>query len=54
MILDELKANNGALSLGMRYGLAQKAFEHTAAYDHAISDFLGTKALQDVESCYNQ
>jgi phosphoribosylaminoimidazolecarboxamide formyltransferase/IMP cyclohydrolase len=38
----------------MRYRLAKKAFEHTAAYDRAISDFLGTKALQDVESCYNQ
>jgi phosphoribosylaminoimidazolecarboxamide formyltransferase/IMP cyclohydrolase len=52
-ILDELKANNGAFSLGMRYRLAQKAFEHTAAYDHAIADFLGTKALPDVEACYN-
>ena len=53
MILAELTTNDGALSLGMRYRLAKKAFEHTAAYDRAISDFLGTKALQDVESCYN-
>jgi phosphoribosylaminoimidazolecarboxamide formyltransferase/IMP cyclohydrolase len=52
-IIAELKANNGALSLGMRFGLAQKAFEHTAAYDRAIADFLGAKALADVENCYN-
>ena len=54
MILAELTTNDGALSLGMRYRLAKKAFEHTAAYDRAISDFLGTKALQEVESCYSQ
>jgi phosphoribosylaminoimidazolecarboxamide formyltransferase/IMP cyclohydrolase len=53
MILAELTTNQGALSLGMRYRLAKKAFEHTAAYDCAIADFLGTKALADVESCYN-
>jgi phosphoribosylaminoimidazolecarboxamide formyltransferase/IMP cyclohydrolase len=51
-IIDELKANNGALSLGMRYRLAQKAFEHTAVYDRAIADFLKMKALADVEGCY--
>jgi phosphoribosylaminoimidazolecarboxamide formyltransferase/IMP cyclohydrolase len=52
MILAELTTNHGALSLGMRYRLAKKAFEHTAAYDRAISDFLDSKALPDVESCY--
>ncbi|MGD9066322.1 MAG: hypothetical protein PVI42_19490, partial [Desulfobacterales bacterium] len=54
VIIEELKANQGALSLGMRYRLAQKAFEHTAGYDRAIADFLGTKALADVEACYGQ
>ncbi len=54
MIVDELNANQGALSLGMRYRLAQKAFEHTAVYDRAIADFLGSKALADVEACYNE
>jgi phosphoribosylaminoimidazolecarboxamide formyltransferase/IMP cyclohydrolase len=38
----------------MRYRLAQKAFEYTAVYDRAIADFLGTKALADVEACYNR
>jgi phosphoribosylaminoimidazolecarboxamide formyltransferase/IMP cyclohydrolase len=54
IIIDELKGNQGALSLGMRYRLAQKAFEHTAVYDRAIADFLSTKALTDVEACYSQ
>lgn len=52
-IIAELKANNGALSLAMRYRLAQKAFEHTAVYDRAIADFLIMKALAEVESCYS-
>jgi phosphoribosylaminoimidazolecarboxamide formyltransferase/IMP cyclohydrolase len=52
MITTEMKANHGALSLEMRYRLAQKAFEHTAVYDRTIADFLGSKALQDVEACY--
>jgi phosphoribosylaminoimidazolecarboxamide formyltransferase/IMP cyclohydrolase len=54
MIISEVEANNGSISLGMRYRLAQKAFEHTAAYDRAIADFLGKKTLPDIESCYNQ
>ena len=54
MILAELRSNQGALSLGMRFRLAQKAFEHTAVYDRAIADFLGMKALSDVESCYSR
>ncbi len=51
-ILSELKTNRGTLSLGLRYRLAQKAFEHTAAYDRAIADFLGSKSLPDVAACY--
>jgi phosphoribosylaminoimidazolecarboxamide formyltransferase/IMP cyclohydrolase len=51
-IITEVKANNGALSLELRYRLAQKAFEHTAVYDRTIADFLGTRAFADVESCY--
>ena len=52
-IITELESNNGSLSLGLRYQLAQKAFEHTAAYDRTIADFLSTKALSDVEPCYS-
>ncbi len=52
MITSELKANNGALPLNLRYRLAQKAFDHTAVYDRTIADFLSDKAFPDVESCY--
>jgi phosphoribosylaminoimidazolecarboxamide formyltransferase/IMP cyclohydrolase len=41
-ILSELEANAGALSLPTHWDLAQQAFSHTAAYDHAIS----TRLLQ--------
>ncbi len=33
----------GALSEATRFALAVKAFEHTAAYDGAIADYLGTR-----------
>jgi phosphoribosylaminoimidazolecarboxamide formyltransferase/IMP cyclohydrolase len=53
MILSELEANSGALTLGLRYRLAQKAFDHTAVYDRTIADYLSANALPDVEGCYN-
>jgi len=52
MITAELKANSGALSLNLRYRLAQKAFDHTAVYDRSIADFLSGQALADVEGGY--
>jgi phosphoribosylaminoimidazolecarboxamide formyltransferase/IMP cyclohydrolase len=54
MIVSELESNDGALTLGLRYRLAQKAFDHTAVYDRTIADYLGANALADVESCYNK
>ena len=51
-IIAELKANQGALSLGLRYRLAQKAFAHTADYDRTIADFLGARSIAEVSSCY--
>jgi phosphoribosylaminoimidazolecarboxamide formyltransferase/IMP cyclohydrolase len=38
-ILDELRANNGALTLATRERLAAAAFALTAAYDGAIADY---------------
>jgi len=52
MIVSELESNDGALSLGLRYRLARKAFDHTAVYDRTIADYLSANALPDVESCY--
>ncbi|MBW1694269.1 MAG: hypothetical protein JRJ41_08935 [Deltaproteobacteria bacterium] len=48
----EMKANNGSISLSLRYRLAQKAFDYTATYDRTIADFLGSKASDDVKQCY--
>lgn len=39
-VMDELEAGGGALSLETRFGLAKKAFAHTAAYDAAIGNYL--------------
>ncbi|SDU05236.1 hypothetical protein [Desulfobacula phenolica] len=51
-ILENLKVNNGALSLEDRFGLAQKAFEHTAIYDRTIADYLAARSINDIKSCY--
>jgi phosphoribosylaminoimidazolecarboxamide formyltransferase/IMP cyclohydrolase len=40
MVLEELTRNHGALSPTTRFGLARKAFAHTARYDAMIGGFL--------------
>ena len=52
-IVSELESKEGALTLGLRYRLAQKAFDHTAVYDRTIADYLGANGLPEVEGCYN-
>ena len=42
-VITELQSNNGALSRSTRFDLSVQAFEHTAAYDGAIANYLGTK-----------
>ncbi len=44
-IIDEINENNG-LSHESRFDLAVKAFEHTAAYDSTIANYLGKKVDQ--------
>ncbi|MDP2880449.1 MAG: bifunctional phosphoribosylaminoimidazolecarboxamide formyltransferase/IMP cyclohydrolase [Azonexus sp.] len=39
-LLDEMKANGGTLQLATRFGLAKKAFTHTARYDSMIANWL--------------
>ncbi len=51
-IVSEMKANDGKLSIELRYALAQKAFDHTAVYDRHIADFLVGKPFGDVHACY--
>jgi phosphoribosylaminoimidazolecarboxamide formyltransferase / IMP cyclohydrolase len=52
MILCELKSNQGKTSLALRFRLAQKAFAHTAEYDHAIADYLGRQGAAGLSGCY--
>jgi phosphoribosylaminoimidazolecarboxamide formyltransferase/IMP cyclohydrolase len=53
VIIDELKASNGKLSLQLRFQLARKAFEHTAVYDRTIADFLAERTVEEAKSLYN-
>ncbi|MEP6941724.1 MAG: bifunctional phosphoribosylaminoimidazolecarboxamide formyltransferase/IMP cyclohydrolase [Betaproteobacteria bacterium] len=46
-LLAELEANAGSLAASTRFELARKAFAHTAAYDAAISGYLGTQPRPD-------
>jgi len=41
-ILEEMEANQGKVSDATRFRLAVKTFEHTARYDGAIANYLGT------------
>jgi phosphoribosylaminoimidazolecarboxamide formyltransferase/IMP cyclohydrolase len=51
-LLDELRANGTALSLATRFRLAQKAFAHTAAYDGAISSYLGVRDVTGAATAF--
>jgi phosphoribosylaminoimidazolecarboxamide formyltransferase/IMP cyclohydrolase len=52
-IISELKENQGATTLSLRFQLAQKAFAHTAVYDQTIADFLSTQSFDDLKGCYS-
>ncbi len=41
-VLEEMTNHNGAVSDATRFDLAVKTFEHTAQYDGAIANYLGT------------
>ncbi|MCK9172635.1 MAG: bifunctional phosphoribosylaminoimidazolecarboxamide formyltransferase/IMP cyclohydrolase [Desulfuromonas thiophila] len=43
VVLDEMRASNGAVSESTNFGLAVKVYQHTAAYDGAISNWLGRR-----------
>ncbi|MBZ0329121.1 bifunctional phosphoribosylaminoimidazolecarboxamide formyltransferase/IMP cyclohydrolase [Halomonas sp. ANAO-440] len=42
-VLAEMNAQQGCVSGATRFDLAVKAFEHTAGYDAAIADYLGSR-----------
>lgn len=43
-VIEEMRANDGSTSQPTRFDLAVKAYEHTAAYDGAIANYLGRLA----------
>jgi phosphoribosylaminoimidazolecarboxamide formyltransferase/IMP cyclohydrolase len=51
-IIDELKANEGALGYATRFDLAKKAFTHTARYDSAISNWLTSLDAENKPGVY--
>ena len=42
-VLEEMKQRKGSVSDELRFRLATRAFEHTAAYDGAIANYLGRR-----------
>ena len=49
-VLDEMAANGGAVSKGTNFKLAVKVYQHTAAYDGAISNWLGCRLGEGVDT----
>jgi phosphoribosylaminoimidazolecarboxamide formyltransferase/IMP cyclohydrolase len=51
-ITDDMAAGSGNISLALRYRLAVKAFDHTAAYDTAIARYLAQTDFDAVKKVY--
>jgi phosphoribosylaminoimidazolecarboxamide formyltransferase/IMP cyclohydrolase len=49
VLIDEMKNNGGKTSQATRFDLAVKAYEHTAAYDGAIANYLGKRVKAEDE-----
>jgi len=49
-VLDEMAASQGAVSPATNFGLAVKVFQHTAAYDGAISNYLGARLGEEPQA----
>jgi phosphoribosylaminoimidazolecarboxamide formyltransferase/IMP cyclohydrolase len=47
-VLEEMKSNDGAVSRETNFKLAVKVYQHTAAYDGAISNWLGCRTGEGV------
>ncbi|TSK04296.1 MAG: bifunctional phosphoribosylaminoimidazolecarboxamide formyltransferase/IMP cyclohydrolase [Geobacter sp.] len=47
-VLDEMKASGGSVSRETNFRLAVKVYQHTAAYDGAISNWLGARTGEGV------
>lgn len=49
-VLEEMSGAEGAVSAATNFGLAVKVFQHTAAYDGAISNYLGARLGEEPEA----
>jgi phosphoribosylaminoimidazolecarboxamide formyltransferase/IMP cyclohydrolase len=49
LVLAEMAENNGSVSVKTNFELAVKVFQHTAAYDGAISNYLGMRLGEKAE-----
>ncbi len=49
-VLDEMKGASGTVSKETNFGLAVKVYQHTSAYDGAISNWLGARTGESVET----
>lgn len=52
-IIEELKINDGEISLKTRFNCARDTFSHTASYDVAISEYLLKQEMNIVSSQYD-
>jgi phosphoribosylaminoimidazolecarboxamide formyltransferase/IMP cyclohydrolase len=48
----ELEVGGGKVSLATRFGLARKAFAHTATYDAGIAAYLMDATFEEIKACY--
>jgi len=53
-VISEIKNNAGVVDAATRFDLATKTFEHTAAYDGAIANYLGATQLDGSKSDFSR
>ena len=53
-VIEEMKNNDGIVNATTRFDLATKTFEHTAAYDGAIANYLGATQLDCSKSDFSR
>ncbi len=54
VVLDQLRSNDCCLDQETRFDLAVKTYEHTAAYDGAIANYLGARIQSDEPGSFSR
>ena len=54
LIIDELRNNNGKISLETRFSMAEKTFSHTSEYDRNIFEYLKKSTVEEMQNSYNK